>query len=232
MYGVARGSEFERVHLAEVANGQHVPTMEIGYWKAQYMKDFVPVQGYDKLVKRAVKHDEEARQPDHVIEVGHVQDLINHMCNIAEQVAVAALTPVPKGLEACISSEKKLIAHQFFNVLKCLKIKKGAVLPSQAEFDGPLFAVVHAVTDTWDKNITGTIDRIAAKVKDFSVERKERSCNFIDEFTTSATRWLKYIDDLYTNMKVERLSCATIAKREAQRLRQGLSLEHAAGLQT
>ena len=52
------------------------------------MKDFVQIQGYDALVKQAIAHDEKARQPDHVIEVGHVQHLINHMCNIAEKVLV------------------------------------------------------------------------------------------------------------------------------------------------
>ena len=232
MYGVARGSELERVYLAEVANGQHVSTVVTGYWKDRYMKDFVQIQGYDALVKQAIAHDEKARQPDHVIEVGHVQHLINHMCNIAEKVAVAAPTPVPVGREGCISKEKKMLAHQFFNVLRMLKIPKGHMGPSQAEFDGPLFVVVRAVTDIWEAKITGTIDRIVAKVKDFSVEHKERSCKFIDEFTKSATRWLKYIDDLYASMRVERLSCATIAKREAQRLRQELSLEQAAGLQT
>ena len=232
MYGLARGSELERVHLAEVADGKYLKSLEVGYWEAHYTKSFVPIQGYDMLVKRAVAHDEEERKPDHVIEVGHVQHIINHVCNVAEQVAVAAPTPVPKGREACIPNETKIVAHMFFNTLRMLKIPQGAVLPSQDEFDGPLFVVVRAVTDIWEKNITEVIDRITAKVKDFSVEHKERSCIFIDEFMRSAARWLKYIDDLYAKMRVQRLeSCAAIGNREAQRLRQ-LSLEQAAALQT
>ena len=64
------------------------------------------------------------------------------------------------------------------------------------------------------------INRIAAKVKGFSAEHKERSCIFVDKFIESAARWLKYIDDQYAKMNVQRLSCAAIGNREAQRLRQ------------
>ena len=226
MYGRARGSELEKVHLAEAeayehADGQYLPTAKLadGYWQAQYTKSFVPIkEGYDSLVQRALAHEDRS---EHVIEVGHVQHIISHMCNVAEQVAVAAPTPVPKGREACIPNETKMLAHMFFNTLRILKIPRGAALPSKAEFDGPLFVVVRAVHGIWEENIMEVINRIAAKVKDFSAEHKERcSCIFVDKFIESAARWLKYIDDQYAKMNVQRLSCAAIGNREAQRLRQ------------
>ena len=196
VFGLAWGSEIEKGHLQEEVHG---------YWRAQYkeklfMKD---VSNYDTLVTQAAKEANPA-----VIQVVHVRNLINQMCNIAEKVAVAAPTQVPQ--EACVPIRTRVLAHKVFLAVKAACNKNNVVI---------------AVTDIWEASITQTIGLIVTKLQDplqdFSSEHKQRACVFIDKFIEGSTRWLvHYIDNCSVIVQLNRpATCAGIGKREAQRLR-------------
>ena len=215
VFGFAWGSELEKAHgTTEVA----------GHWRGQYIDLFITqdLGDFDGLVKQAV---DGRCQPTHVIKVVHVQNLINHMCNIAEKVAVAAPTLVPQGREACIPTWMKSLAHMCFSVVTtvCRNGKSSDCGGVGLGWLGPRYEVVRAVTGIWEESIGRVVDRVATNLQGSSVEHKARACVFIDLFIESSARWLKNVDKLEATLNVDRrLSCAEIGNREAQRLRTSL----------
>ena len=200
---IAWGSEIEKGHKNAMENNVQVNWRE--KYEAFAKKDLriekTFVLNYDPMATQAA-------QGGHTIRVVHVEHLIDHMCDIAEKVAVTAPTPVPTGLESCVTGRAILLAHKVFQIV---------VHPRQIRISTE---VISAVTDIWEASITQTVDRISEKLQGFSVEHKTRACVLINKFIARSKRWLAFYVDRCNEIRRLNLplTCAEIGDREAQRL--------------
>ena len=201
---IAWGSEIEKGHKNAMENNVQVNWREKyeAFAKKDRRIEKTFVLNYDPIATQAA-------QGGHTIRVVHVEYLIDHMCDIAEKVAVTAPIPVPPGLESCVTGRAILLAHKVFQIV---------VHPQQTRISTE---VISAVTGIWEASITQTVDRISEKLQGFSVEHKTRACVLINNFIAKSRSWLAhYVDRCPEIWQLHLpLTCAQIGDREAQRLR-------------